>query len=222
MTTTTNAAAESRLRIHEIFYSLQGEARFVGAPTVFVRLSGCPLRCRYCDTAYAFHGGQWMTLEEVITAVASYPVKRVTITGGEPLAQRPVLTLMKKLCDQDYQVSIETGGMLNIGDIDARVCRVLDLKTPGSDMANHNHWGNLQYLTKRDMVKFVICNENDYQWSLACVAEHQLTTRCEVYFSPSYGEVAPRTLADWIIRDGVDVRLQIQLHKHLWGDVPGK
>ena len=212
----------SRLRITEIFYSLQGEADAVGWPTVFVRLTGCPLRCGYCDTAYAFQGGQWMELADILTTVADYGARHVTVTGGEPLAQRPCPDLLRALCDAGYSVSLETSGAMDIIDIDPRAVIVMDLKTPGSGEMNRNRYGNIPRLKPQDQVKFVLCDRADYDWARDMLDMHNIDTRCSVLFSPSYGELEPRELADWILADRLPVRLQVQLHKLLWGDVPGK
>ena len=208
------------LRVTEVFHSLQGETRRVGLPTVFVRLTGCPLRCRYCDTAYAFHGGRRMSLAEVLVVVGQYATRYVTITGGEPLAQPACLTLLTRLCDAGYLVSLETGGALDISGVDARVMKVVDLKTPGSGEAHRNLYDNLRYINERDEVKFVICDRNDYEWARARLRD--LGLPCEVLFSPSHGQLDPALLADWVLTDGLPVRFQIQLHKVLWGDVPGR
>ncbi|HQX78190.1 MAG TPA: 7-carboxy-7-deazaguanine synthase QueE [Steroidobacteraceae bacterium] len=218
----TAAAKEARLRVTEIFLSLQGEAAMVGFPTVFVRLTGCPLRCRYCDTAYAFHGGEWWPEEDILRKVAAFGVRHVCVTGGEPLAQRACLPLLVALCDNGYEVSLETSGALPIAAVDARVQRVVDVKTPGSGESQRNRYGDLALLTSRDLVKFVITDRNDYEWSLACLHEHDLAARCTVLFSPSYGQMPARELADWILADRAPVRFQIQLHKILWGDEPGR
>lgn len=212
----------ARVRVTEIFYSLQGEARTVGWPTVFVRLTGCPLRCRYCDTAYAFHGGRTRTVAEVEREVADHAPRYVTVTGGEPLAQPGCLVLLERLAARGYQVSLETGGAFDIGAVDPRVCVVMDLKTPGSGEVARNRYENLAHLKPADQVKFVICDRVDYEWSRTAVEEHGLARRCEVLFSPSYGQLAPGLLADWILADRLPVRLQVQLHKILWGDVPGR
>jgi len=210
------------LRITEIFHSLQGESRSQGLPTVFVRLTGCPLRCNYCDTAYAFSGGELLPLAEIIHQVSQYPKGYVTVTGGEPLAQLNCLPLMRELCDQGYRVSLETSGALSIADVDPRVVIVLDLKTPASGELANNDYGNIELLKASDQVKFVICNRDDYQWARMQVDVHRLLQRVDdVLFSPSYGEVEPRELAQWILDDGIQVRMQMQLHKLLWRDQPG-
>jgi 7-carboxy-7-deazaguanine synthase len=211
-----------RLRINEIFHSLQGEADAVGYPTVFVRLTGCPLRCQYCDTEYAFHAGEWQAVDAIIDAVRGFGADHVCVTGGEPLAQPNCLVLLERLCDLGFQVSLETSGAIDIGGVDRRVSRVLDVKTPGSRESARNRVENFARLTPRDQVKFVICSRADYEWSKAYVEEHGLRGRCEVLFSPSYSEVAPTALADWILADRLRVRFQLQLHKILWGDIPGK
>ena len=223
MTTISAAdvAVVPRLKITEIFFSLQGEARTVGCPTVFVRLTGCPLRCQYCDTAYAFTGGNWMSLPEILTRVQSYQPGFVTVTGGEPLAQPNCLSLLRELCDAGYAVSLETGGANDIAAVDARVSKVMDIKTPGSNESGRNRWENLQYITPHDQIKFVICDRGDYEWARAVVAEHALSDRCEILFSPSYRQLEAKDLADWILADRLPVRFQIQLHKYLWGDKPG-
>ena len=212
----------TKLRINEIFFSLQGESRTVGIPTVFVRLTGCPLRCQYCDTAYAFHQGDYMTLEEIMTKVQSYSSSHVTVSGGEPLAQRePCLDLMKQLCDVGYQVSIETSGAMDIDGVDPRVVRVVDIKTPGSKESDKNLLSNLDHLTEDDQLKFVICDREDFDWSCGFIEEHGLKDRCELLFSPSYGQVSETDLANWILEARAPVRFQFQLHKMLWGDQPG-
>jgi 7-carboxy-7-deazaguanine synthase len=214
-------AQSARLRITEIFFSLQGETRTVGMPTVFVRLTGCPLRCTYCDTAYAFSGGEWMTLDSIRARVASYGAHYVTVTGGEPLAQKACDDLLTLLCDDGYEVSLETSGAMDISNIDTRVVRVLDIKTPGSAEVKRNRLGNIDYLTSNDQVKFVICDENDYTWCVDTMSEYRLTDKCEVLFSPSYGQQDATQLAEWILRDRLPVRMQIQLHKVLWGNRAG-
>lgn len=211
-----------KLRITEIFYSLQGETRTVGLPTVFIRLTGCPLRCQYCDTAYAFNGGHWMTFEEILSRVAEYNPKYVTVTGGEPLAQKPCLSLLKQLCDQDYEVSLETSGALDISQVDPRVIKVVDIKTPGSGEVERNRFENIDHLLPHDQIKFVICDKSDYEWSKKILNQHQLQNYCQILFSPSYEQLPGNQLADWIISDRLPVRFQMQLHKVLWGDVPGR
>ncbi|MGH8311938.1 MAG: 7-carboxy-7-deazaguanine synthase QueE [Gammaproteobacteria bacterium] len=214
--------AAERLRITEIFHSIQGEADSVGWPTVFVRLTGCPLRCQYCDTAYAFHGGEWRSFDAILKDVAQYRPEYVTVTGGEPLAQPNCLGLLTRLCDAGYRVSIETSGAVSIADVDARVVRVMDLKTPGSGECTRNLYDNVTLLRARDQVKFVICDRTDYEWSKRKLEELRLSERCQVLFSPSYTQLAVRPLAEWILADRLPVRLQLQLHKFIWGDVPGR
>ena len=214
--------AEAPLRVTEIFHSLQGEAGSVGWPTVFVRLTGCPLRCGYCDTAYAFHGGRRRTVGEILADVATHGARHVCVTGGEPLAQRGCATLVERLCDAGYLVSVETSGALDISVLDARAQRVMDLKTPGSGELARNLPGNLAHLRPQDYAKFVICDRDDYRWACGFVAEHALAARCEVLFSPCWGRLQPSQLADWILADRLPVRFQVQLHKVLWGDVPGR
>ncbi|AAO28762.1 7-carboxy-7-deazaguanine synthase QueE [Xylella fastidiosa subsp. morus] len=215
-------ATRSQLKISEIFLSLQGEANSVGWPTVFVRLTGCPLRCQYCDTSYAFHGGEWRSIDTIVNEVRSYGVRHVCVTGGEPLAQKRCLLLLEKLCDAGFEVSLETSGALDIAAVDSRVSRVVDIKTPGSGEAHRNHWPNLTLLTPNDQIKFVLCSRVDYEWARTCVAEHELERRCMVWFSPSKQDIAPTLLADWIISDRLGVRFQLQLHKLLWNDEPGR
>jgi len=210
------------LRITEIFLSLQGESRSVGVPTVFVRLTGCPLRCQYCDTAYAFHGGESLSLAAVLEQVAGYGVRHVTVTGGEPLAQKTCLALLKQLCDAGHEVSLETSGAISVEGVDPRVSKVMDFKTPGSGESAKNRFANVEHLTAHDQVKFVVCDRVDYEWSKQVTAEHRLTERCEVLFSPSAQQLPARQLADWIVADRLPVRFQIQLHKYLWGDEPGR
>ena len=211
----------SQLRITEIFYSLQGETSRVGFPTVFIRLTGCPLRCTYCDTAYAFTGGQNMSLANILQQVADYAPHYVTVTGGEPLAQKNCLPLLHALCDAGYHVSLETGGAMDIGEVDARVMRVVDIKTPASGEMAKNRWENLALLTRHDEIKFVLCDENDYQWAKQILQHHHLAEKCTVLFSPAHGMLNATQLADWILRDRLPVRLQVQLHKFLWNNVPG-
>jgi len=209
------------LRITEIFCSLQGESSLVGLPTVFVRLTGCPLRCGYCDTSYAFKGGETRALDTILEEVAAFGVEHVTVTGGEPLAQKDCSLLLVALCDAGYRVSLETSGALDIADVDKRVKRVMDIKTPSSGEVDRNLWSNLELLTTADEVKFVIGDRDDYDWSKAILREHALVSRCSVLFSPVYEALEARMLADWIIADRLPVRFQIQLHKLLWGDRPG-
>ena len=216
------AAAADRLKITEIFLSLQGEARDAGWPTVFVRLTGCPLRCQYCDTAYAFFGGEWRDIDAILAEVASHGVRHVCVTGGEPLAQKRCLDLLRRLCDAGHVVSLETSGALDIADVDPRVSRVLDIKTPGSAEVERNRWDNLPLLTAHDQIKFVICSRDDYDWARGIVAEHRLSERCDVLFSPSKSEISARDLADWIVQDRLPVKFQMQLHKLLWNDEPGR
>ncbi len=217
-----HSSKSDRLRINEIFYSLQGEANAVGFPTVFIRLTGCPLRCQYCDTEYAFHAGDWQDLAGIIDQVRQFGARHVCVTGGEPLAQPNCLTLLQRLCDEGFDVSLETSGALDVGAVDARVARVIDVKTPGSNEAARNRMQNLQLLTPRDQLKFVICSRDDYDWSRAFIQEHRLGEKCQILFSPSYQQISPTMLADWILSDRLSVRFQLQLHKVLWGDVPGK
>lgn len=212
----------SRLRLTEVFVSLQGETSTVGIPTVFIRLTGCPLRCHYCDTAYAFHGGAWFEMDDILQQVAAFNVKHVTVTGGEPLAQPAAIELLQRLCDAGYQVSLETSGALDISAVDLRVAKIVDIKTPGSGEAAKNRMSNLAHLTPHDQIKFVIADRCDYDWSKKILEDHQLTQICHVLFSPSYGQQSPGELADWIIHDRLPIRMQIQLHKYLWGDVPGR
>jgi len=211
-----------RLRINEIFHSLQGEADAVGFRTVFVRLTGCPLRCQYCDTEYAFHAGDWHDIDAIVDTVRGYAAKHVCVTGGEPLAQPNCLKLLERLCDAGFDVSLETSGAMNIADVDARVARVVDVKTPGSGESARNRIENFTLLTRRDQLKFVICSRDDFDWSKAYLKEHELTDRCSILFSPSYTQISPTHLAEWILAERLDVRFQLQLHKMLWGDVPGK
>lgn len=213
---------EPSLRITEIFYSLQGETNTVGLPTVFVRLTGCPLRCSYCDTAYAFSGGRKLTLMEIIAQVRQYKTRHVTVTGGEPLAQPACKALMELLLDEGYQVSLETSGALDVVGVDPRVVKVVDLKTPSSGEMGRNLYRNIQYLSAEDQVKFVIADEADYQWSKQQCAELELTERCQVLFSPVMGIMEPTELAERILADQLPVRFQIQLHKYLWNDARGK
>ena len=212
----------ARLKITEIFHSLQGEADTVGFPTVFVRLTGCPLRCQFCDTAYAFHGGEWMTLDGVLARVAEFAPRYVCVTGGEPLAQKNCLPLLTRLCDANYRVSLETSGAMPLAGVDPRVNRVVDVKTPGSGEEQRNRYGDLALLRGEEQIKFVICDRTDYEWSRAKLGELKLPERCTVLFSPSAEQLPARELAEWILADRLPVRFQLQLHKVLWGNVPGK
>ncbi len=219
----STASSTDTLRITEIFYSLQGETRTAGIPTVFVRLTGCPLRCVYCDTAYAFSGGELAGIEDIAARVAAFAPRYVTVTGGEPLAQPNCLPLLSVLCDAGYEVSLETGGALSVAGVDGRVVKVLDLKTPASGEAHRNDYGNIPLLNSRDQVKFVICDRADYEWARCKLDEHDLAGKVsDVLFSPSHGQLEARDLADWILADRLPVRLQLQLHKLLWNDERGR
>jgi 7-carboxy-7-deazaguanine synthase len=210
------------LKVYEIFYSLQGESSRVGLPTVFVRLTGCPLRCGYCDTAYAFQGGENMSQAQILERVASYGTKYVTVTGGEPLAQKECLALLQKLCDAGFDVSLETGGAIDIGHVDPRVSVILDIKTPGSGEVEKNLWGNLEHLKVSDEIKFVLCDRSDYDWARQVLKERGVAEKCRVLFSPVFSTLNPAELADWVLKDRLPVRMQVQLHKILWGETPGK
>jgi 7-carboxy-7-deazaguanine synthase len=216
------SAEAARLKITEVFLSLQGETSLAGWPTVFIRLTGCPLRCQYCDTAYAFHGGQWRTLDELLEETRAHGVRHVCVTGGEPLAQKPCLELLRRLCDAGYVVSLETSGAMDVGAVDPRVARIVDLKTPGSKEAERNRWENLPLLTAHDQVKFVLCDRADYDWARQVVEQHGLAQRLTVLFSPSFDQLPARELADWIVADRLPVRFQVQLHKVLWGNERGR
>ena len=220
--TMSTVPTPARVKLTEIFLSIQGEADAVGWPTVFVRLTGCPLRCRYCDTEYAFYGGEWFAIADVLQRVRDLGARHVCVTGGEPLAQKGCTTLLKELCDAGFNVSLETSGALDISDVDARVARVVDVKTPASGEVGRNRMENLALLKAGDQLKFVICDRNDYEWSREFVKHHTLTERCAVLFSPSYQQVEAATLAQWILDDRLPVRFQVQLHKYLWGDVAGR
>jgi 7-carboxy-7-deazaguanine synthase len=211
-----------RLKLSEIFHSLQGEADTVGIPTVFVRLTGCPLRCNYCDTAYAFYGGEWWEMPAILERVGHYGTRYVCVTGGEPLAQRACLALLRELADAGYRVSLETSGAMPIEAVDARVIRIVDVKTPASGEEGRNRYDQLELLRPAEQVKFVICDRADYDWSRALLARTALAERCQVLFSPSHAQLSAHLLADWILEDRLPVRFQIQLHKYLWGNVPGK
>ncbi|BBJ00052.1 7-carboxy-7-deazaguanine synthase [Ferrigenium kumadai] len=212
----------AQLRISEIFFSIQGETRRIGLPTVFIRLTGCPLRCTYCDTSYAFSGGENMGISEILGRVAEYAPRYVCVTGGEPLAQKNCLLLLGALCDAGYEVSLETGGALDIGAVDARVMRVMDIKTPASGEVEKNRWGNLALLTPHDEIKFVLCDESDYRWAREIMSQHRLAEKCEVTFSPAQGSLDATQLAEWILRDRLAVRMQVQLHKVLWPNEAGR
>ncbi len=211
-----------RLRITETFLSIQGEAEAVGWPTFFIRLTGCPLRCGYCDTTYAFQGGRWMSVAELVEAARGSGVRHVCVTGGEPLAQRDCPPLLAALCDAGLNVSLETSGAMDISNVDRRVSRVMDLKTPGSGELERNRWENLPLLTPHDQLKIVVCSRADYEWARAVLAEHAGRIAAPVLLSPSWGQVEPRDLAAWMLEDHLDVRLQVQLHKYLWGNEPGR
>ena len=214
-------APDARLRITEIFYSLQGEADTAGVPTAFIRLTGCPLRCQYCDTAYAFHGGRWMAFAAILEQVGEYGCRHVCVTGGEPLAQKNCAGLLRDLCANGYRVSLETSGAADLSAVDPRVIKVMDLKTPGSGEAERNLWQNLGLLSADDQIKFVICGRADFEWAAEQVRQRQLDGICTVWFSPSYEQIEPVDLADWILQERLPVRLQLQLHKYLWGTDPG-
>lgn len=210
------------LRLTEIFFSLQGEASRAGLPTVFVRLTGCPLRCSWCDTTYSFTGGEPATLESILAEVKKYPARQVCVTGGEPLSQKDCPALLSALCNAGYDVSLETSGAIDISEVDPRVSTIMDLKAPDSGESDKNHWQNLDQLDARDEIKIVIASRADYEWARQILREQQLHRRCAVLFSPAQGRVEPRDLAEWILADGLDVRFQMQLHKLLWGNMKGK
>ncbi len=219
--TTPDATPAERLRITEIFHSIQGEADAIGWRTVFVRLTGCPLRCVWCDTEYSFHGGDWHAIDDILAEVATHGAKHVCVTGGEPLAQKRCLILLRRLCDAGYEVSLETSGALDVSAVDPRVRKVMDLKAPGSGESRRNLWSNLDHLLPHDQIKIVLASRADYDWACAMLAEHCLASRCAVLFSPVHGALRPRDLAEWIIADKLSVRFQLQLHKLLWNDAPG-
>ncbi|HLB41405.1 MAG TPA: 7-carboxy-7-deazaguanine synthase QueE [Gammaproteobacteria bacterium] len=212
----------NKLRLTEIFFSLQGETNTVGLPTVFIRLTGCPLRCQYCDTAYAFHGGTWYELDAILAEIKKYKTPYVTVTGGEPLAQKACISLLQQLCDAGYIVSLETSGALAISQVDSRVVKIVDIKTPGSGEVEKNDWQNINHLLFQDQIKFVICSREDYDWAKQIMNKYQINMRCQVLFSPSYQQLDSSELANWILNDQLPVRFQIQLHKLLWGDMPGR
>lgn len=209
------------LKVFEIFHSLQGETSRFGLPTVFIRLTGCPMRCSYCDTEYAFSGGSNMSLDAILKKVADFDTKYVTLTGGEPLAQKGAFTLLNNLCDRGYSVSLETGGAIDITEVDRRVSIILDIKTPASNEAENNQWANLELITAKDEIKFVLCNRADYDWAKNKLIELNLTQKCPVLFSPSYHDLQAQELAAWVLSDKLNVRLQLQLHKILWGEKQG-
>ena len=211
-----------RLRLTEVFYSLQGESKTLGEPTVFIRLTGCPLRCVYCDTAYAFYGGKWLGFDDIFDILSNYKTKSICVTGGEPLAQPNCVNLLSELCEQGFDVSLETSGAMDISKVDTRVSRVLDIKTPGSAEVNKNLWSNLEQLTNHDQVKFVICSKSDFDWAKEVVEKHKLSDKCLVLFSPSHQQVKETELATWILEEQLNVRFQMQLHKVLWNDEPGR
>jgi len=213
---------EGMLKITEIFHSLQGEAVQVGLPTVFVRLTGCPLRCQYCDTEYAFVGGEWAHFDDILERIRQFDTPYVCVTGGEPLAQKRCSEFLERLCDEGFEVSLETSGAIDLDLADRRVCRVMDIKTPGSGEETRNLWSNVDKLTAHDQVKFVICSRADFDWAVEKLHEHRLNERCEVLISPSWDQVEARELAEWVLEAKAPVRFQVQLHKMLWGDVPGK
>lgn len=210
------------LKVNEIFYSLQGESLTVGTPTLFIRLTGCPLRCHYCDTEYAFSGGEWMSIDEILTRAHNSGAEYITVTGGEPLAQKRCLDLLSRLCDRDYRVSLETGGAHDITAVDKRVTIVMDIKTPGSGEAERNRYDNIPHLDSNDQIKFVICNRPDYDWAKHCLKEYKLNQRCNVLFSPAWQVQDAAELGEWILADKLPVRMQLQLHKLLWGEERGR
>lgn len=211
----------NELRINEIFLSIQGESSKVGWPTIFIRLTGCPLRCNYCDTAYAFHEGKKISIDNIIKEIGQYRTKHVTVTGGEPLAQRACIYLLERLCDEGFDVSLETSGAFDIEKVDTRVMKVMDIKTPSSNEQDRNKFTNLKYLSTNDQIKFVICNRDDYSWSKKLISDKNLTDVCEILFSPEHESLDATLLAEWILEDKLNVRLQVQIHKYLWGNKPG-
>ena len=213
---------EVELIINEIFYSIQGESSRIGLPTIFIRLTGCPLRCQYCDTEYAFYEGKKMRMSSILNKIKKYPTKYVTVTGGEPLAQKSCHKLLTKLCNYGYDVSLETSGAINVFNVDKRVKKIIDIKTPGSTEENKNKFENLKHLTTRDEIKFVICNQSDYVWAKKNIIEKNMANICEIIFSPAHELIKPKDLANWILEEQLNVRMQIQLHKYLWGDQPGR
>ncbi|MFL2555828.1 MAG: 7-carboxy-7-deazaguanine synthase QueE [Gammaproteobacteria bacterium] len=213
---------KTELIINEIFYSIQGESSRVGLPTTFIRLTGCPLRCQYCDTEYAFTDGEKMKIETILDKVKKFPTKYITVTGGEPLAQKSCNKLLESLCNNGYDVSLETSGSIDVSNVDKRIKKIVDIKTPGSSEVEKNNYENLKYLTIRDEIKFVICDRADYVWAKQKIIQEKMSSVCEICFSPVTETLAPSELANWILEDSLDVRMQIQLHKYLWGDTPGK
>ncbi|MCW8925962.1 MAG: 7-carboxy-7-deazaguanine synthase QueE [Xanthomonadales bacterium] len=222
MSSTSQISRQGMLKITEIFHSLQGEARDAGRPTVFIRLTGCPLRCVYCDSEYAFYGGEWLHIDQILEQVAEHGTQYVCVTGGEPLAQKRCLELLDRLCEAGYQVSLETSGAVDISGVDTRVSRVLDLKTPDSGEMERNLWSNLDVLTPHDQVKFVVCSRADYEWARAEIRSRELENGLDILFSPAWGDLDAAELAAWVLEDRLNVRVQLQLHKILWGDVAGK
>ena len=214
--------AQAELRINEIFFSIQGESVKVGLPTVFIRLTGCPLRCSYCDTTYAFHDGKKMSFDKIIRDISQYCSKHVTVTGGEPLAQKACYKFLERLCDEGFYVSLETSGAIDIAHVDERVMKIMDIKTPGSTEASKNKYDNFTYISSKDQIKFVIRDRNDYQWTMRKICEFNLTKKCEVLLSPEHESLNSTELAEWILEDKLNVRLQIQLHKYLWDNAPGR
>lgn len=212
----------ARVKLTEVFLSIQGEADSIGWPTVFVRLTGCPLRCQYCDTQYAFYGGEWFGIDQVLARVESFGTRYVCVTGGEPLAQKGCFPLLQRLCDAGHRVSLETSGAIDVSNVDPRVVRVVDVKTPASGEVERNRYENLELLRPEEQVKFVLCSRADFDWARDFVRDRQLHERCTVLFSPSYGQLEARDLAQWVLDERLPVRLQVQLHKILWGDAPGK
>lgn len=209
------------IKINEIFYSLQGESSLIGIPTVFIRLTGCPMRCVYCDTAYAFHSGKNLSIDSILNKVSAFKTKFVTVTGGEPLAQKGCWNLLKVLCDREYSVSLETGGAIDISEVDERVKIILDVKTPNSGESENNLWDNFQLIKEKDEIKFVISDLEDYEWSKALMIREDLTAKASIIFSPVYRKLQPKTLGEWILKDHLPVRFQVQLHKIIWGEIPG-
>lgn len=222
MTNQQMHSKQQSVKITEIFHSIQGESDSVGWPTIFVRLTGCPLRCGYCDTEYAFYGGDWKSFDQILSELAQFGCKRVCVTGGEPLAQKQCIALLSLLCDNGYNVSIETSGAMDISNVDSRVRIVMDIKTPASKELDKNRWENLSVLKKSDEVKIVVCDKDDYEWAKGCIKAKNITDICNVLLSPVANDLEPGDLANWIIEDNLSVRMQLQLHKVLWGNVAGR